>query len=59
VVEVELQWGSDSDVRVGDGVETNTSFSFDFSLFLEYDERKGFILSEIEGIEVDTSSYYE
>ena len=59
VVEVELQWGSDGDVRDGDGVETNTSFPFDFSLYLEYDERKGFVVSEVEGIEVDTSSYYE
>lgn len=55
-ISVELQYGSDSDMRRGDGGQYADSFPMSFSVKLEYDENYA-----VESIEykIDTSSFYE
>lgn len=54
-VSYELQYGSDSDMRRGDGVRSSESFPFTFHLYLNHDLSVG----EAEEIEVDTSRFYD
>jgi hypothetical protein len=58
-VEVILQWGSNSDLRNGDGLEFPTSFPFSSILVMDIDDTfpKGNI--EMENFLVDTSSWYD
>jgi hypothetical protein len=57
-VKCDLQWGSDGDVRRGDGAEGSATFPFTFAGRASIDD-----LSEIEidrdSISIDTSSFYE
>ena len=54
-VSYELQYGSDSDIRHGDGVRSTEAFPFTFRLYLNH------ILDvdEVEEIDIVTSSFYE
>lgn len=57
VVNVELQFGSDSDQNSDDGFKTEMSFPFTFVSTMEYNKSQVLEILESE-IEVDTSSYY-
>lgn len=54
-VSYELQYGSDSDMRHGDGVRSTEFFPFTFRLYLNHD----LSVNEVEEIDIDTSSFYE
>ena len=54
-VSYELQYGSDSDMRHGNGVRSTESFPFTFRLYLNHDLN----VDEVEEIDIDTSSFYE
>jgi hypothetical protein len=58
-IEVILQWGSNSDVRNGDGLEVPTTFPFSSSLTMFIDESfpKGDI--EMEDLNIDTGNWHE
>ena len=59
IISVELQFGSAGDQSSGDGVINGDSFPFDFHAVLEHNDEEGFVITEVENLEVDTSSYYE
>ena len=54
-VSYELQYGSDSDMRHGDGSRFTESFPFTFRLYLNHALR----VDEVEELDVDISSFYE
>ncbi|WP_439695878.1 hypothetical protein ACFGVS_23890 [Mucilaginibacter sp. AW1-7] len=58
-IEVILQWGSNSDLRNGDGLEAPTSFPFTSALTMVIDENfpKGDI--QMEGLNIDTGDWHE
>lgn len=58
VINVEMQYGSNSDQRSGDGFESSDSFPFKFKLILKYESDK-LVIDEIDKINIDTSSFYE
>jgi len=53
----QLQYGSDGDVRRGDGVEFESNFPFTFTGSASVDLKE--IHIDQDTIEVDTSSFYE
>jgi hypothetical protein len=55
LVEVDLQYGSDSDVDHDEGGTTSDSFPFEFILGVD-DELK---ITQVEKLEIDTSGFYE
>ena len=52
---VELQYGSDSDVRNDNGMVGKDTFPFEFECLLNHDLE----IEEMKHLVVDTSSYYE
>ncbi len=59
VISVELQFGSDGDQDKGDGFKTYDNFPFEFQITLEYNTENELEITEVDKIEVDTSSYYD
>jgi Holliday junction resolvase len=59
VVSVELQFGSDGDLKKGEGSKSFDSFPFDFEMSLKYNDAKKLEIFEVSKFKVDTSSYYE
>jgi len=54
-VYIELQYGSSGDLSRGDGVVSSDSYPFEFDLLLDSELN----VSEVNQLEVDTSSFYE
>lgn len=59
VISVELQFGSDSDQDKGDGLKNYDKFPFDFEITLAYNSKKELEITEVEKLNIDTSSYYD
>ena len=59
VVNVELQMGSDGDDRRGDAFKLTENFPFDFNITLEYNSKHELQITEVDKLDVDTSSFYE
>lgn len=57
-LEVELQWGSNSDIKNDLGAQASESFPFTCQLWCHIDEPEKMILIE-ESLRVDTSSWYD
>tara|TARA_R110002050_G_scaffold142924_1_gene268222 strand:- start:44 stop:892 length:849 start_codon:yes stop_codon:yes gene_type:complete len=58
-VKVRLQWGSDGDLRRGDGAEMNTSFPFESSLNAKFNKKIQYSKIELDNFDVNTDSWYE
>lgn len=58
IVEVELQYGSDSDQLTGDGMKAGDSFPFNFDITLAFNRDMKLFIEEVNELKVDTSSYY-
>jgi hypothetical protein len=56
-IEVELQWGSNSDLRNGEGATMQDSFPFTCKLSSPVDDPSD-VAGEEDGLRVDTSSWY-
>ena len=54
-VSYELQYGSDSDMRHGDGIRSIESFPFTFHLDLYHD----LSVDEVVQLDIDTASFFE
>ena len=59
IISVELQFGSDGDQKKGDGLKSYDNFPFEFEITLEYNGKKELEITEVDKLEVDTSSYYD
>jgi Holliday junction resolvase len=59
VISVELQFGSDSDQDKGDGLKNYDKFPFDFEITIRYNSLKEMEITEVDKLNVDTSSYYD
>ncbi len=59
VVEIELQYGSDGDQGRGDGHKNYDNYPFNFTMTLEYDSNLELKITNVDELEVDTSSFYE
>lgn len=57
VVNIQLQFGSNGDQDRDDGFKTYDSYPFDFDITMEYND--GFKITEINSLNIDTSSFYE
>lgn len=57
VVNVELQFGSDSDQNSGEGSKNHDSFPFDFQVTLEYDAVNKLRIAEVDSLAIDVSAY--
>lgn len=55
-IEVRLQWGSDGDIRRGDGHEQNENFSFKCQAIVELDAMS-YSNIDIKDLEIDTDEY--
>jgi hypothetical protein len=58
-IDVELQIGSDGDVRTDYGFVSHESFPFTFSIVLGFTRELKLEVEEFEELEIDTSSLYE
>ena len=59
VVNVRLQYGSDGDMRRGDGYETQMDFPFTSEFIVNYKNQNGNIYIESAEIKVDNNSFFE
>lgn len=59
IVKVRLQYGSDGDMRRGDGYETITELPFSSTCVANYKNQQGDIHIESSNISIDSDSYYE
>jgi hypothetical protein len=59
VISVELQFGSDGDQDNGDGFKNYDKFPFDFEITLSYNSKKELEITEVDKLNIDTSSYYD
>lgn len=59
IVSVRLQYGSDGDMRRGDGYETGMRFPFSSEFTANYKNESGIIHLTSSSIDVDTTSFYE
>ena len=59
VVNVRLQYGSDGDMRRGDGYETQMDFPFTSEFVVNYKNQNGNIYIESAEIKVDNNSFFE
>ena len=57
-LDCELQYGSGSDLRKGDGVVISTSFPFGGTIDVKFKAPLGSVM-EVDNLNVDTSSWYE
>lgn len=58
-VQVRLQWGSDRDMRRGDGYETEISFPFSSTLIASYKNKKGDVHIVSRTIDINTNQFYQ
>jgi len=56
---VRLQYGSDGDMRRGDGYETEESFPFTSEFVVDYKNHEGDIHIESADVDIDNSSFWE
>ena len=59
VVNVRLQYGSDGDMRRGDGYETEVKFPFTSTFVANYKNQDGDVHIESANVEVDNDSFYQ
>ena len=59
VVRVRLQYGSDGDMRRGDGYETIVKFPFTSTFVANYKNQEGDVHIESANVEVDNDSFFE
>lgn len=59
VVNARLQYGSDGDIRRGDGYETQMDFPFTSEFVVNYKNQNGNIYIESAEIKVDNNSFFE
>lgn len=59
VVQVRLQWGSDGDMRRGDGYETQMSFPFSSTLIASYRNEQGDVHIVSRTIDINTDQFYQ
>ena len=57
-LDCELQYGSGSDLRKGDGAVISTSFPFGGTIDVKFKAPLGSVM-EVDNLNVDTSSWYE
>ena len=58
-VQVRLQWGSDGDMRRGDGYETEMSFPFSSTLIASYKNKQGDVHIVSRTIDINTDQFYQ
>ena len=58
-VQVRLQWGSDGDMRRGDGYETKMSFPFSSTLIASYKNKHGDVHIVSRTIDIKTDQFYQ
>lgn len=58
-IQVRLQWGSDGDMRRGDGFETTQSFPFNSTLVASYKNKQGDVHIESRTIDINTEQFYK
>lgn len=58
-VQVRLQWGSDGDMRRGDGYETQMSFPFSSTLIASYRNEQGDVHIVSRTIDINTDQFYQ
>ena len=58
-VQVRLQWGSDGDMRRGDGYETQMSFPFSSTLIASYKNEQGDVHIVSRTIDINTDQFYQ
>lgn len=58
-VQVRLQWGSDGDMRRGDGYETQMSFPFSSTLIASYRNEQGDVHIVSRTIDINTEQFYQ
>ena len=58
-VQVRLQWGSDGDMRRGDGYETEMSFPFSSTLIASYKNKQGDVHIVSRTIDINTGQFYQ
>ena len=58
-VQVRLQWGSDGDIRRGDGYETEMSFPFSSTLIASYKNKQGDVHIVSRTIDINTDQFYQ
>lgn len=58
-VQVRLQWGSDGDMRRGDGYETEMSFPFSSTLIASYKNKQGDVHIVSRTIDIKTDQFYQ
>lgn len=56
---VRLQWGSDGDMRRGDGYETELSFPFNSTLVASYKNKQGDVHIVSRTIDINTDQFYQ
>jgi len=58
IISVELQFGSDREMKKEDGYTSSEKFPFDFDIVLEYTDKHELQVVEVINFKVDTSSFY-
>jgi hypothetical protein len=60
LISLSLEYGSNSDIRKGDGLQMSQDFPFDFKAQFKYDQKKEeLVLEDIRHLKFDTSSFFE
>ena len=58
-VQVRLQWGSDGDMRRGDGYEAQMTFPFSSTLIASYKNEQGDVHIVSRTIDINTDQFYQ